>query len=119
MVLWNMYHMSNMSFVRTSPHLNISPKCECREKLNNCNCNFITHKNLKTYHSRWNSRIMINQHNNHATQMNTHQVNYRLLFSLIILSFFTISMLTVIVFLIFFSLLPYHIVIPHGKPNPE
>ena len=45
---------------------------------------------------------MINQHNNHATQMNTHQVNHRLVFSLIGLSFFTISMLIVNVFLIFF-----------------
>ena len=46
---------------------------------------------------------MINQHNNHATQMNTHQVNYRLLFWLIILSLFTMPMLIVNVFLIFFA----------------
>ena len=46
---------------------------------------------------------MINQHNNHATQMNTHQVNHRLLFSLIGLSFFTISILIVIALLIWFA----------------
>ena len=67
-------------------HIHVSSKCQCRENLNNCNCNCVAHKNLKKYQSQWNSSIMINQHNNHATQMNTHKVNHCLLFSLIALS---------------------------------
>ena len=85
------------------PHLNISPRCECEENLNNCNCKCFTHNNLKEYHNQWNFRLMANQHNHHATQMNNHQVKHRLLLWLIGLSFFNIFILIFIIFLVIFA----------------
>ncbi len=85
------------------PHLNVSPKCECHENLNNCNCNCISHKNLRAYHHEWNSQLLATQHNSHAAQMNSNQFKRWLLFSLIGLSCFNLLILIVIILLIIFS----------------
>ena len=83
------------------PHLNISPRCECKENLNNCNCNCITQENLQAYHTSWNLQQMSAQHNIHAAQMNSNNLKRRLLGWVIGLSFCNIFLLCFIVILIF------------------
>ena len=85
------------------PHLNISPKCECQKKHNNCSCKRITHKNHREYKKQWNFRLMDNQQNHRATKMNSHQVQRHLLLWLVGLSFFNIFVLIVIIILVIFA----------------
>jgi len=85
------------------PHFNVSPKCECQENLNNCNCNCVNHENVQEYHQQWNLRIMANQNNTHAAQMNNHLVKQHLLVWLLGLSFFIIFMLVIVVLFIIFT----------------
>ena len=81
-------------------YLNIYSKCECQENLNNCNCKCITRKNLKEYHKQWNLRLMNNQQNHHATEVNSHQVQRHLLLWFVGLSFFNIFTLIIIIIII-------------------
>ena len=86
-----------------TPHLHVSPKCECHENLNNCNCNCITHTHLEEYHKQWTLHLMANQNNSHAAQMNSNKLKRHLLFWLIGMSFFNVSLLFIVVLLIVFA----------------
>jgi len=74
------------------PHLNVSPKCECHENLNNCNCNCITHKNLQKYHQQWNSQLLVNQHNISGGPEKKDQICFLFFFFIWSLFFFKFSM---------------------------
>ena len=86
-----------------TPQINVSPHCECRENLNNCDCRCLTQQHLQEYYVQWSSHLGVAQNNTLITQMNSHLVKRRLLFWLIGLSFFNIFLLLLLGFLIFFS----------------
>jgi len=55
-----------------SPQLNVSPQCVCKENLNNCNCNCITHESLHRYHQKFQSRLLAASANVHSSQVQHH-----------------------------------------------
>ena len=83
------------------PPLNISPTCDCKENLNNCNSDCITHQNFKDYQTLWNLKHSSSQHNIHAAHMNTNTLKCHSLDWIIGLLFFTIFLLFLIVVLFF------------------
>lgn len=85
------------------PHLSVSPKCECRENLNNCNCNCITQKTLHTYHRTWYAQFLANQHNIHSAQQNSNLTKRHLLFWIVGLVLFNLLLLVFIVCVLFFK----------------
>jgi hypothetical protein len=85
------------------PHLYVAPTCECRENLNNCNCNCVTTNHLEEYHKQWTLHFMANHNNTFAAQMNSNQIKRHLLAWLIGLSFFNVGLLLVVILLSVFA----------------
>lgn len=82
------------------PHLYVAPNCECRENLNNCNCNCVTNNHLAEYQKQWTGQLMGTHNITFAAQMNSNQFKRHLLFWLIGLSFFNIFLLLLVILLI-------------------
>ena len=86
-----------------APQVNVSPHCEWRENLNNCNCRCLTEQHLQEYSLHWSSHLGVQYNNTVITQNNSHVVKHRLLFWLIGLSFFNLFLLFLLGLLVFFS----------------
>lgn len=86
-----------------TPQVNVSPRCECRENLNNCDCRCLTQQHLQEHYGQWSAHLGVAQNNTLITQMNGYLMKRRLLFWLIALSFFNIFLLFLLGFLVFFS----------------
>ena len=82
------------------PHLYVAPNCECRDNLNNCNCNCVTNNHLAEYQKQWTGQFMGTHNITFAAQMNSNQFKRQLLFWLIGLSFFNVFLLILVIMLI-------------------
>lgn len=75
------------------PQVNVVPRCECHENLNNCNCQCLTHQNLHTSYLQWFSPLGTSYNNTYATQLNNHLLKRRLLISLVGLALLNLLLL--------------------------
>jgi len=66
-----------------SPQLNVSPQCVCKENLNNCNCNCVTHESLHRYHQEFQSRLLAASANVHSSQVQHHNLQRQFIISLL------------------------------------
>ena len=77
------------------PQLNVSPHCECRNNLNQCQCNCVSYADLQLCHQRWSSDLLVGQQSAHIAQLSLSATKRRLLHLIVVLLVLLILLLVI------------------------